>query len=174
MAAIFSFRCNSCGEVHEGSPSFAFSAPSPYLEQPPEVQQAGGLGSDVCHYEDEDGPHYFIRTCLEVPIHGVTDPFLWGVWVSLSAENYQRYLDTCNQPDPTDRYFGWFCNYLPCYENTYALKTRVHTRVGDERPLIELERTEHPLTVDFHDGISVARAQELAEQVMHQWSGEKS
>jgi hypothetical protein len=35
------------------------------------------------------------------------------------------------------------------------------------RPRIELEPTEHPLAQDFRNGISVSKAQEIAESVMH-------
>ena len=79
MAGIFAFKCSQCGKWHEGSPSFAFNAPAPFDEQPDEVREAGHLGKDLCTYEDEDGFHYFIRVCLEVPIHEVSEPFLWGV-----------------------------------------------------------------------------------------------
>lgn len=121
MAGIFSFKCSCCGRVHEGSPSFGFRAPDPYLEQTKEVQEAGELGTDLCRYKDEDGEHFFIRVCLEVPILGVEEAFMWGIWVSLSEQNFNRYVDTHDHPDPTERYFGWLCNYLPYYEKTYAL-----------------------------------------------------
>jgi hypothetical protein len=167
MAAIFSFKCQCCGDVHEGSPSFGFKAPDPYLEQPQAVQAAGSLESDTCTYTDEDGPHFFIRVILEVPIHGVTEPFLWGVWVSLSEVNYRRYLETWDAPDPNDCYFGWLCNYLPYYDNTFALKTQVHPSADGARPTIELEMCEHPLALDFHHGISVEKAQRIGERCMH-------
>jgi hypothetical protein len=143
MAGIFSFKCSCCGKIHEGSPSYGFRAPDPFLE------------------------HFFIRACIEVPIHGVSEPFLWGVWVSLSQKNFDRYVATYDQPDPSDSYFGWLCNQLPYYERTHSLKTSVHPREGGSRPSVILERTGHPLSVDFHEGISVARAQEIAEAAMH-------
>ena len=168
MAALFSFRCSCCGAIHEGSPSFGFEAPSPYLEQDEAIRQAGHLDSDLCRYEDEDGSHYFVRTVLEVPIHGVQEPFLWGVWVSLSKPSYDRYVATYAESCVDDDcYFGWFCNYLPAYPNTYALKTRVHPRGAEERPWLELEDTDHPLCRDYHHGITPQRAQALAEEVMH-------
>ncbi len=167
MASIFSFRCTNCGEIHEGAPSIGFGAADPYLEHPDAIQQSGELGSDLCCYEDEDGLHYFIRVCLEVPIHGFSNPFLWAVRVSLSKQNFERYVQSFADPDENDCYFGWFCNYLPFYEKIYALKTQVRPRANGERPYIVLERTEHPLSVDFHEGINVARAQEIAEAVIH-------
>ncbi len=167
MAAIFSFRCSSCSKIHEGSPSFAFRAPDPYLEQTDEVRDAGKLSNDLCWYEDADGKHFFIRVCLEVPIHGVGEPFLWGVWVSLSEHSFDHYVETYDAPDLTKSYFGWFCNGLPYYENTYALKVLVHPRSGQVRPFIELEKSSHPLAIDFHQGISIQKAQEIAESIMH-------
>lgn len=167
MAGIFSFRCSCCGKVHEGSPSFAFDAPAPYLEQPEEIQQQGKLGSDLCYYRDEDGYHYFIRVILEIPIHGVEDPFTWGVWVSLSKDSYERYVETYDEPDTSDCYFGWFCNYLPYYQNTYTLKTDVHPQADSQRPYIVPHDCEHQLAIDFANGISIERAQEIAEMCMH-------
>lgn len=139
----------------------------PWLEQPDEIRLAAELRSDWCRYTDAQGPQHFIRTLLEVPIHGVSAPFLWGVWVSLSQANFQRYLETYDAPDVTDRYFGWLCNRLPEYPDTYAMKTMVQVRSAGQRPVIELEPTDHPLALDWRQGISIARAQELAERVLH-------
>ena len=166
MAAILSFKCSNCGKIHEGSPSFGFRAPDPYLQQSREVQEKGFLGHYLCQYEDEDGVHYFIRVCLEVPIHGVSEPFMWGVWVSLSKDNFNRYVETYDSPDTEDCYFGWFCNDFPYYENTYALKTHVHLRAGGDRPYIELEDSSHPLSVNIHQGISIERTQVIAQILM--------
>jgi hypothetical protein len=76
------------------------------LSQPQAVQDAGHLGSDLCRYEDADGPHFFIRVLLEVPI-------------------------------------------------------------PQQRPFIVLEESAHALSVDFHEGISVQRSQNIAEALMH-------
>jgi hypothetical protein len=167
MAGIFSFKCSSCEKIHEGSPSFAFKAPDPYLEQTEEVKKSGKLDSDLCYYEDKHGYHYFIRVVLEIPIHGVKESFMWGVWVSLSEKNYIQYVEMYDEPDPSDCYFGWFCNYLPFYESTYALKTQVHPRTNGDRPYIELQECDHQLAIDFHNGITIEKAQEIAESVMH-------
>jgi len=167
VTAIFSFKCADCGKIHEGSPSFGFRSPDPYLQQSKQVQDTGQLTSDVCLYTDEEGEHYFVRGCIEIPIHGVTEPFMWGVWVSLSHTNYDRYVETYAAPVTSDSYFGWLCNDLPWYEKTYLLKTQVSPRSGSIRPYITLEKTSHPLSVDFYEGLSIERAQQIAQAIMH-------
>ncbi len=167
MTKILTFQCTQCGTIHEGSPSFSFDALAPYLEQSQKVRDLGHLDADLCKYEEEDGRHFFIRACLEIPIHGVEEGFLWGVWVALSEAIFRRFVDTYDAPDPSDPYFGWFCNYLPYYPDTDALKTQVHPQVDGARPRIEVAETDHLLSIDFHHGISIARAQEISEAIIH-------
>lgn len=45
-----------------------------------------------------EGTQYFLRAILEVPIHGVDQPFLWGLWVSASEASFHRYLDSYDRP----------------------------------------------------------------------------
>ena len=35
------------------------------------------LSSDVCVV---DGKYFFVRGCIEIPVHGADEPFVWGVW----------------------------------------------------------------------------------------------
>lgn len=167
MPAIFAFKCSSCGDLHEGSPSFGFRAPDTYLQQSEEAQEAGELSSDLCRYTDEDGEHFFARVIIEVPIIGVEEPFLWGVWVSLSQESFEHYVETYDEPDTERVYFGWFCNTLPYYKETFALATDVHPRANGERPCLQLHEVQHEFYQDFVHGISIEKAQKIAELCMH-------
>lgn len=167
MAGIFSFTCSCCGKTHEGSPSFGFKYPEPWIGQPEEVKEKGKVSDDLCHYEDEDGMHYFARVILEIPIHGVEEPFMWGVWVSLSQQSYEHYIETWDNPDKDRAYFGWFCSRLPYYKNTLSLATDVlHTGIG-QRPHLHLHESEHELYKDFINGISIEKAQKIAEISRH-------
>jgi hypothetical protein len=167
MAAIFAFKCNSCGEMHEGSPSFSYPHPLAYELLSEEERRKAKLNSDLCMLSNENGAHRFVRVVLEIPIHGVDEPFTWGVWASLSEGNFMRYLDTCNNPDESDSYFGWFCNRLPYYPNTVNLKTNVRPRKGGMRPYLDLERNGHLLAEHLYNGITVQLAQEIAEVAQH-------
>lgn len=64
-------------------------------------------------------------------------------------------------------YFGWFSNRLPFYPDTINLKTRARPRRDGVRPALELEDIDHPLCIDWHKGIIIERAQQIAEVAVH-------
>jgi hypothetical protein len=174
MAAIFAFTCQCCGERHEGSPSFGCDAPLAY-QQLSEGERAKRalLTEDICAIRHDDHTDFFARVVLEIPIHGVTEPFAWGVWVSLSEANIRRYTESWGEHDEADAYPGWFCNRLPYYPDTINLRTKAHPRNGGIRPWLELEPTDHPLSVHAREGLTVAQAQEIAEAVLHRFKSQE-
>lgn len=167
MAGIFCFTCSCCGKLHEGSPSFGFKFPDPLLGQTTEIKENVKAGEDLCFYADEDGMHYFARVVLNIPIHGVSEPFTWGIWVSLSKDSYEHYVKTWNEPDTSNAYFGWVCSKLPYYQNTYSLATDVHQQAEGKRSYLCLHEIENELYNDFKNGISIEKAQKIAEIAMH-------
>lgn len=168
MAGIFAYTCSCCGKRHEGSPSFSFAAPTYYESlSEEEREKSASLTSDLCTITYGDQMDRFIRVVLEIPILGVTDPFMWGIWVSLSAGSFERYTSTWGEHDESDSYFGWFSNVLPYYPNTINLKTNVRPRNGGLRPYLELQDTDHPLSVHVRDGLTIQEAQSIAEHVLH-------
>ena len=173
MAAIFAFTCTCCGEVHKGSPSFGFTAPAPYsrLTQAEQASIAE-LSDDLCVIQHPEGTQYFVRAILEVPIHGVDEPFLWGVWVSASASSFERYVDSYEHAVQSDGFFGWLCNHIGVYPWEQSRPANVYIQADGTRPLVVLHRNAEgadsdALVMDQHEGISIARAQALAEQAMH-------
>lgn len=176
MAAIFAFKCSCCGEIHEGSPSIGYRMPDQYSSLSEEQRATmGRLSDDFCTITHDDGVDHFIRAILEVPIHGVEEPFLWGVWVSLSKKSFDRYVDTFNKPVDGDGFFGWVCNEIPAYPHDESRPADVWVQLGRERPKVVLHRPDgdirDPLVTDQMQGISVARAQEIAEQAFHHREG---
>jgi hypothetical protein len=171
MPAIFAFKCRSCDELHEGSPSFAFAAPDPYASLSDEQKASmGSINDDFCVITHDDQTDRFIRAVLEVPIHGVEEPFLWGLWVSLSEKSFNRYLETYHAPVDGDVFFGWVSNRIGVYPFDESRPSDVRVQMGGHRPKIVLHLAEDerdPLAIDQRDGISIQRAQELAERAMH-------
>jgi hypothetical protein len=172
MAAIFAFTCSSCGDIHEGSPSFAFRAPRQYASLSEEQKsQMGSLTSDFCTITHDEGTDYFVRAILEVPIHGIEDPFLWGIWVSLSEQSFARYRETYDDNARAgEGFFGWVSNDIPVYPYAQSRPSNVVMQPGGNRPTVTLHHSDlpdDPLSIDQAQGITVAKAEELAERTQH-------
>jgi len=166
-APEFSFSCKCCGEQHSGIPDLAFTAPFYYEQLSPEERQTIAKKSDdLCTIADED---FFIRGKLLIPIIGMDTQFGLGAWVSLSRANFERYAALFNSTDVSGKgpYFGWFSNRLPFYPETLSLKTNVHLQPYPQRPRIELEPTDHPLSIHQHHGLDIATLQEFIEANLH-------
>jgi hypothetical protein len=169
VSVPFEFECRVCHERHRDLPAFAFDAPAQIRVVPPEEEaDRVHLTSDTCEI-DLDGHHRFVRAQLEIPIRQTNDCFSWGVWVSLSEASFARFLELFHDTRRLagESFFGWFSSALPEYPDTMYLKSRILTREHPLRPLVELEATEHPLSVDQRDGIAVSRAIELAQRLLH-------
>ena len=163
----FEFQCGTCGETHKGIPSFGPDAPASYYSIP-ELERADrcDIDSDGCIIDDDT---FFVRGCLEIPVHSISEPFVWLVWCSLSLESFKQWVASYELKKRSDigPFFGWLNTRLPFYDETLNLKTMVHLRDNGLRPLIELEPTEHPLAVAQRDGISVKFAQEMTTKLLH-------
>jgi hypothetical protein len=107
---MFRFKCGKCGNWHDGGSSAAFELPDLCLALSPSERQGR-----MDYHEDLivlDGQYFFIRACLEIPIENTEERFLWGLWVSVSKENFGRYLDSFDeltQPGVTSAGSGTTC-----------------------------------------------------------------
>jgi len=148
--------------------TYGVDAPAYWYGIPPEERaRRVELSSDQCVIDNQ---HFFIRGRIRVPIINSTDSFYWGVWVSLSEKNFVRATELWDKSgrETESPYFGWLSTQLSPYPDTVNLKTFVHTQPVGERPLIELEATDHPLAVEQRQGITMDRVKEIAELILHQ------
>ena len=146
--------------------SFAPLAPDPWLAVPEaERDRRGKIDSDLCVIDQQ---HFFVRGCLEIPVRDCPDPFVWGVWVSVSETSFKRILELwdVNTREQDQPFFGWLCNNISIYPETFGLKTHVHLRNNGVRPFIQLEPTDHPLAVEQRDGITLERVKEFASLLL--------
>ena len=170
MAEIstFEFKCSCCDEIHKGIPSLGSTAPNFYYSIPEdELEKRTFLTSDTCVIDDE---HFFVRGCLEMTVIGIDEIFSFGAWVSLSKENFEKFEDLYEESnrDKNDPMFGWFSSWVwPFYETEENIKTRIHLRNNGIRPFIELEPSEHPLSVAQQNGITAEQVIEMYEYYVH-------
>ncbi|PTS89019.1 MULTISPECIES: DUF2199 domain-containing protein [unclassified Caulobacter] len=164
---MFRFKCASCDDWHEGMPGFGASAPLDYYAVPDADRDIRcDLTADTCVIDQE---FFFVRGCIETPVDGADEPFIWGVWVSLNREHFEEFLAVQGAPSRSTYgpYFGWLSAAFKTYPDTEELKAKVHLRDNGLRPYIELEPTDHPLALEQRTGISVERVAELYAAYMH-------
>ncbi|GLY03361.1 DUF2199 domain-containing protein [Actinoplanes sp. NBRC 101535] len=161
------FSCGTCGALHEGPP-LSFAAPAPDYWRPEMADDpACLLDADLCVVS---GEHFYVRGLIELPVWETGDVFTYSMWVSLSRDNFTRAVDVWEQPgrETEPPYFGWLSNEIAGYEpSTLNLRTNIHTRPVGQLPYIELEPTGHPLSLEQHAGLTMARVQEIAAFHLH-------
>ena len=168
------WTCSCCGVEHHGLPALACRKP----EQWPGGEEVApnSMVESSRHFLSEDfcildGEHFFVRCVLEIPILGSRGRNLGlGVWSSLSEKDFRLYVDTFDSGTQGELgpWLGWFANRLQGYPDTLDLACRVHPRGGGERPWVELEPTDHPLSVEQRNGITLDRVLEIHALNGHQ------
>jgi hypothetical protein len=154
-----SYRCATCGEEHDDLPDIGADRPDQWWGVP-EVERPTRaiLTSDTCII---DGTDFFIRGVIEIPVHDYHEKFGLGVWVSQKRENFETYMQNWESAK-IGPFFGWLCTRVSYYEeSSLLLKTKAHFRGKKLRPSIELQPSEHPLSVDQQHGITLEKAWEI-------------
>jgi hypothetical protein len=167
---IENYKCATCGEVHAGLPmSFAAEFPDQYSNMTRDERDARAvIGSDQCIIDQE---RFFIRGCLEIPIVGSDEVFLWGLWASVREEVFDEISECwktvgrekCRRP-----FKGRLGNSLAEYPETLNLKLQLVLQPIWARPLFIVEETGHPLAIEQSLGITPERALEMASLLLHQ------
>jgi hypothetical protein len=172
MSSNATYLCTVCGKEHKGPPlSYAFQAPLAYYSVPKWLRWFRcDLTTDTCQI---DKKHFFIIGNIRILVRGGDTTFSWTAWVSLSKQNYERSLTLWNSPgrEQEPPYFGWLSSSIPGYPETLNLRTMVHTQRVGVRPEIQLEATDHPLSVEQHTGIMWERVHEIASIANHHIDG---
>ncbi|HZQ67929.1 MAG TPA: DUF2199 domain-containing protein [Terriglobales bacterium] len=164
------YVCGTCGQRHHGLPlSFAAEFPDPYANvKRDERDMRCVIGSDQCII---DRQFFFIRGCLEIPVLGREDAFLWGLWATVREEVFDE-ISACWELQGRENSHGPFkgrlANSLSIYPETLNLKLRITLQPVGQRPLFFIEEGEHLLAQEQSVGITEGRAMELASLLLHQ------
>ncbi|HEX6732107.1 MAG TPA: DUF2199 domain-containing protein, partial [Pyrinomonadaceae bacterium] len=169
--ATLRWKCHTCEEWHTGPClDFSYDAPIYWSDEDEEANQAilrsvaqlpeTFLDEDLCII---DGQAFFVRGVIHLPIVGTGETFRWGIWGSLSKENFEKLVSQLDDSNPMELapMFSWLSNKIPEYPDTLNLKMYAHIQEPSDRPIFELEPTEHPLSQEYHHGISPERVKEI-------------
>ena len=125
------------------------------------------IGSDQCIIDQQ---WFFIRGCLEIPVLGSDECFLWGLWASVREEVFDE-ISGCWEMAGREKkcgpYKGRLNNSLAMYPETLNLKLAIVMQPVGTRPLFKIEEADHPLAIEQQSGIPCARARELAALILH-------
>lgn len=165
------WKCHACEEWHTGpSLDFGYDAPAYWndeyksaalkslaLDELPEWL----LTDDLCII---NGKNFFVRGVIQLPIIGTAETFCWGVWGSLSKASFEKYVTALGEPEQVEvgPMFSWLSNQIDEYDDdTLNLKMTAYIGEPGDRPSFELEPTDHPLSREFHHGITAERVKEI-------------
>jgi len=172
--ASLRWKCGSCDELHAG-PLLDLSFARPFywsdkqekgkrwlLLPTGDLEKASNtfLDKDYCAIDNE---YFFVRGLIYLPIIGAAETFRWGVWGSLSCENFEKLLkmeaDIKRAESPS--MFSWLSKKIPDYPDTLSLKMHAHIQEPGSRPHFRLEPSDHPLAQEYHHGITPSRVKEI-------------
>lgn len=168
------WKCGSCDEWHTG-PCLDFGYNSPYywLDEHEKTSKKASLlpswsknhkktflDEDYCAIEDRD---FFVRGLIHLPIIGAAETLCWGVWGSLSRENFEKLREMENNASRVElpSMFSWLSTKIPEYPDTLNLKMYAHIQEPGTRPNFFLEPSDHPLAQEYHHGITPERVKEI-------------
>ena len=162
------FDCEVCGRHHEVLPlSYSVKAPLAAGRVPGEEWDARVMMTpDQCVI---DGRNFFLRGRIPIPVIGLEEPFIWGVWVEVGPKDFLRTTEmwVVAGREAEAAFRGWLDTQIPIFGDTVNLEVRVETQVVGRRPHFFVVDGEHPLAVQQRDGISMQRVVEIAEMVLH-------
>lgn len=171
------FLCEECGETHTDL-SFSFALPALITGWSQEELE------NRVHFNDRpktdlivvDDKHFFIRCILEIPIRKSEECMTFGVWQTLSEENFFKYQSAYFSDDRANtETFSWhtprISEYLWEDENCHliSLGSTLLWRAPPLRPLVFINECDHPLYEDQKNGISQKKALKIASDCVHSY-----
>ncbi len=116
-----------------------------------------------------DGRDFYLRGRILVPVIGLEEPFVWGIWAEVSPKSFVRTneLWTVEGREQEAAFPGWLNTQLPVFGDTYNLEVSVQTQPVGQRPQFRVVDQDHPLAVEQRDGITMERVEAIAEMMLH-------
>ncbi|MBB5340319.1 DUF2199 domain-containing protein [Tunturiibacter gelidoferens] len=161
------FGCSVCGEHHVLSLSYSVKAPLAVgAIAVEELDQRVVITPDQCVV---DGKDFYLRGRILVPVIGLEEPFVWGIWAEVSPKNFVRTneLWAVEGREKEAPFPGWLNSQLPIFGDTYNLEVSVQTQPVGRRPHFTIVDQDHPLAEDQRDGITMERVEEIAVRMLH-------
>jgi hypothetical protein len=162
------FVCSVCGEFHnERMLDIRLTLPDSIHELSTDERNRRARLSEDFAVLDERA--FYLRGLVEIPIPELETRFAYGAWLQVDERDFRHLLEHWDDPDQGsfDAVDATLANELAPYRDTAGLSARLRPVSADLLPTADLVATDHPLAADQRNGISSARADELAAVVLH-------
>ncbi|GHA94849.1 hypothetical protein GCM10009069_17310 [Algimonas arctica] len=167
-----SWICSKCDDKHTGLFHLAVFGPAAWpgeADYEPNANlclDGNFLSEDFCVI---NGENFIVRCVLLLPIHGLEQPLGFGVWSTLSRENFEAHVSEFD-PGHTSKgveWTGWFMNQLPVFGETYATPCWVYPQKNRQRPQVFMQDENSDLGRLQRDGITAQRALDIYRHYGH-------
>ena len=161
------FLCSVGGERHELPLSYSVKVPMAVAGIPAEeLEQRVVWTPEQCVIDSKD---FYLRGRIPIPVDGLEEPLIWGVWAEVSPMNFMRSNELWQTEgrELEAAFPGWLQTEIPIYGNTVNLEVKVQTQVVGMRPHFAIVDGEHPLAVEQQEGLLLERLEEIAEMMLH-------
>jgi hypothetical protein len=177
--ADLKWKCGSCEEWHTGPClDFGYDWPDYWSDEHEKQHNKTRLlpswGKKPRTWRNEDyavcdDEHFFVRGIIHLPIIGTNETFRWGVWGSLSRDNFARLMEREDKEERVELgpMFSWLCNWPPEYGEYESTKMDMHIQEPGKRPHFSIHHTDHPLAQEYHHGIHPRRVKEI---MLNRWA----
>ena len=163
------YKCEKCGEIHEGWPAIAFKTPDSYdaLSGADRQKYVKEINDDFCVIEYEDQTDRFIRCVLYQTVIDNCEDLHYGIWVSLSEKSFDDYNAHFSSSDYESTYFGYLSSQIPEYEYMESIRTDV-VYTGKNRPEVipQSGQMDNPFVRDYYEGITKAEAERRIKSML--------
>lgn len=143
--------------------SFAADYPDPYANLSIDARDARAVvGTDQCIIDQRE---FYIRGCLEIPILGTDEVFLWGLWARIKEEVFDEiseHWESDGRETAISPYKGRLANALSIYSDTLNQRLEIRIRPVGSRPFFILEDADNLLSLEQRQGLSREKAAEYA------------
>ena len=132
-----------------------------------ERERRAVISSDQCIVDEK---HFYIRGCLDIPILGQEESWIWGLWALVSMEDFDVLDETWKTVGREKRLppmKARLANALKVYPATLNLKMTLRVQPLGSRPLFFIDEREHEMAQQQIYGISREQAVEMACLLMH-------
>jgi hypothetical protein len=165
------WECSTCGEFHQDLlMDIAFQKPQQYLEIPKEeradrVWIDAEVNADLCVIDEAI---FLIRSFLPIKVEdgGI---FRFGVWAKIERGDFIEYHGTAWNLETPPIFKGEIASKIPGYSYTQLLETDVQLIGYNDRPLLTLHSSVHPLAIEQKNGITLSRVHDIIHTCLPEW-----